>query len=60
MWNANNQNLVESDENESKENFHSSPDDVKNFKLNTLNAKMALFNHFYKLKICAFSCVSLN
>ena len=39
MWNANNQNLVESDENESKENFHSSPEDVKNFKLNTLNAK---------------------
>ena len=39
MWNTNNQNLVESDENESKENFHSSPEDVKNFKLNTLNAK---------------------
>ena len=39
MWNANNQKLVESDENESKENFHSSPEDVKNFKLNTLNAK---------------------
>ena len=39
MWNTNNQKLVESDENESKENFHSSPEDVKNFKLNTLNAK---------------------
>ena len=44
MGNANNQKLVESDENERKENFHSSPEDVKNFELNTSNTKS--FNQF--------------
>ena len=50
MWNTNNQKLVESDENESKENFHSSPEDVKNFKLNTLNAKWLYLTIFTNWK----------